>query len=207
MSEPSASELTVGRLLARNTLWNLLGLGAPLIVAVFAIPLLIDGLGLERFGILALAWMVVGYFGLFDLGLGRALTKLVAERLGAGQNAEIPPLVWTALLLMLLLGAIGTVVDGLLCPWLIGQVLKIPEALQTETLYAFYALALSIPVLVSTAGAGILEAQQRLGLRAAHPWACLPFWVLCACCLSLVAFIRLRSCWWRGDCLPGSRIC
>jgi len=165
MSESVASELTVGRLLVRNTLWNLVGLGAPLIVAVFAIPLLIDGLGLERFGVLALAWMVVGYFSLFDLGLGRALTKLVAEKLGAGQNADIPPLAWTALLLMLLLGAIGALVVGLLCPWLVSRALRIPEALQIETLYAFYTLALSIPILVSTAGLrGILEAQQRFGI-------------------------------------------
>ena len=34
-----------GRLLAKNSLWNLLGWGAPLLVALVAIPLLIKGLG------------------------------------------------------------------------------------------------------------------------------------------------------------------
>ena len=89
MSDQQAN-LTGGRRLARNVVWNLLGTGAPLLVAIVAIPLLIQGLGTARFGVLTLAWLVVGYFSLFDLGLGRALTKLVAEKLGKGQDDETP---------------------------------------------------------------------------------------------------------------------
>jgi len=66
-----------------------------MIVAVFCIPILIRGLGKERFGLLTLAWVLIGYAGLFDLGLGRALTQLVAQKLGAGEEREIPSLVWT----------------------------------------------------------------------------------------------------------------
>ena len=70
-----------GSLLARNTAWNLLGSGAPLLVAVFAIPLLIKGMGTDCFGVLTLVWMGIGYFSVFDFGLGRALTKRVLPRL------------------------------------------------------------------------------------------------------------------------------
>ena len=48
--------LASGRLLARNTIWNLIGNGAPMVVAIFCIPILIRGLGKERFGVLTLAW-------------------------------------------------------------------------------------------------------------------------------------------------------
>ena len=65
--------------LARNAVWNLLSLVAPMLVALGAIPALIRTLGADRFGILTLAWMLIGYCSLFDLGLGRALTKLVSE--------------------------------------------------------------------------------------------------------------------------------
>ncbi len=155
--------MTSGRVLARNTVWNLLGLVAPLLVALFAIPLLVHGLGTERFGILTLAWMVVSYFSLFDLGLGRALTMLVAEKLG--REREIPALVWTALVLMLVFGLAGGLLVAFLAPLLVHAVLNIPEALHAETLQAFYLLALSVPIMVTTAGLrGILEAQQRFGL-------------------------------------------
>jgi O-antigen/teichoic acid export membrane protein len=157
--------LTGGRLLARNTIWNLVGSGAPMIVAVFCIPIMIRGLGRERFGVLTLAWAVIGYASLFDLGLGRALTQLVARKLGAGENSEVPTLVWTSLVLMLVLGLAGALAAVLLSPWMVHRALHVPVALQPETLRSFYLLGLSIPVVISTAGLrGLLEAHQRFGL-------------------------------------------
>jgi O-antigen/teichoic acid export membrane protein len=154
--------LTGGRLLARNTIWNLLGQLLPMIVAVVAIPPLIRGLGVPRFGVLSLAWIVIGYFSLFDMGIGRALTKLVAEKIGAGEDHEIPALAWTALALMVLLGTLAGIATFALSPWLIHRVLKIPLDLQTETLHGFYLLAVSIPLVTLTSGwRGILEAQQH----------------------------------------------
>src|SRR6266404_9379753 len=143
--------LTSGRLLARNTIWNLIGNGAPMVVAVFCIPILIRGLGKERFGVLALAWALIGYASLFDLGLGRALTQLVAKKLGAGEDREVPTLVWTSLLLMLILGLAGALTAMLLSPWLVHRALNVPPALQPETLRSFYLLGLSIPAVISTA--------------------------------------------------------
>src|ERR1700729_602152 len=157
--------LASGRLLARNTVWNMIGNGSPLIVAGFSIPVLIQALGKERFGVLTLAWALIGYASLFDIGLGRALTQLVSKKLGAGEEKEIPSLVWTSLLLMLVLGAVGAVVVVLISPWLVRHALKIPEALQSESLRAFYLLGLSIPAVICAAGLrGLLEAHQRFML-------------------------------------------
>jgi O-antigen/teichoic acid export membrane protein len=157
--------LTSSRLLARNTAWNLLGNGAPMIVAVFSIPILITGLGKDRFGVLALAWALIGYAGLFDLGLGRALTQLVAQKLGVGQDREVPMLVWTSLALMLILGLVGTVVIMLATPLLVQRTLNVPVALQRESLRAFYLLGLCVPLVITTAGLrGLLEAYQHFRL-------------------------------------------
>src|SRR5713101_3770903 len=104
----SNASLTGGRLLARNTIWNLLGQLLPMAVGVVAIPPLVRGLGIDRFGLLSLVWIVIGYFSLFDLGMGRALTKLVADKLGANEEKSIPPLAWTSLLLMFLVGVLGS---------------------------------------------------------------------------------------------------
>src|SRR3981189_3248287 len=130
--------LAGGRFLARNVIWNLIGNGAPMFVAVFSIPILIHSLGKDRFGVLALAWAVIGYASLFDIGLGRALTQLVAKKLGGGEDHEIPALAWTSLLLMLALGAVGSVAIIAISPWLTHYALKIPEGIQPEVLRAFY---------------------------------------------------------------------
>src|SRR5258708_27686898 len=96
--------LTGGRLLARNRIWNLLGLVSPLLVGLVAVPILIRAMGVTRFGVLSLAWIVIGYFSLFDLGIGRAVTKLIADKLAAHEEHSIPPLAWASLLLLLVLG-------------------------------------------------------------------------------------------------------
>jgi O-antigen/teichoic acid export membrane protein len=151
-------------MIGRNTVWNLFGQVAPALAAVFTVPILIHGLGTERFGVLTLIWLVVGYFSIFDLGLGRALTQSLAERLGRDDHESVPPLVWTALGMMALLGLVGAAVATLAAPAL-QHGLKMPDALRVETLNAIYLLALSVPVVVSTTGLrGVLEARQRFDL-------------------------------------------
>ena len=145
-----------------------MGAGAPILVAIICLPVLKTKLGTDRLGIISLGWVVIGYFGLFDLGLSRALTKLVAERLGQRRAEEIPALVWTSLFLMAGIGVVGAVVAMLLVPWLVLHPLKIPAELRTETIRAFYWIGLSIPIVIVTAGLrGVLEALQRFRLATA----------------------------------------
>jgi O-antigen/teichoic acid export membrane protein len=159
-STPSA--LTGGRLLAGNAAWNLATQCAPMAVAVVTVPVLIAGIGTERFGILTLAWIVLGYFSLFDFGLGRALTKLVAEKLGLGEGASIPPLVGTALVLMTALGLVGALFVGLISPWLVRDALKISGPLRHESLQAFRLMAAMLPFVIGLSGLrGVMEAHQR----------------------------------------------
>src|ERR1700730_16269275 len=159
------SHLTSGRLLARNTIWNLLGNTAPMVGALICSPILIRGLGKDRFGVLTLAWALIGYASLFDLGLGRALTQLVSQKLGPEGDREDPSLAWTSLLLMLLCGVAGAVLIFCISPWLANHGLNVPGTLRREMLLAFRLLGLSIPFVVTTAGLrGLLEAHQRFGL-------------------------------------------
>jgi len=159
------SEITRGSLLARNTLWNTLGLILPLFVGLLAMPFLVHGLGTERFGVLTIAWMVIGYFSIFDFGLGRALTKLVAEKLGGEDHSSIPSLIWTATVMMGCAGLIGAVVVALLAEQMVYSWLNIGEAFQPESLNTFYILAVSIPFVIATTGfRGVLEAYQKFAI-------------------------------------------
>ncbi len=142
--------------------------GVPLAVALIAIPALLRPLGVERFGVLALVWALIGYTGLFDLGLGRAMTKLIADRLGHGEQASIAPLFWTGLLLMTAVGVAGTGAALMIAPWLVTEALRISPAVTEETLAAFRVVAIGIPVVTLGAGLrGVLEAHQRFKAIAA----------------------------------------
>ena len=144
---------------------NFIGQIVPLAVGIVTLPFIVRGLGPERFGILSLAWVVLGYFAVFDLGLGRATTKFVAEALGRGEETQVPRLVWTAVATQAMWGAIGALAMAGITPMLMQHLLKIPLELIDEAKLTFYILAFSVPVvLVSGSFRGVLEAYQRFDL-------------------------------------------
>ena len=149
--------------LLRHTFFNLIGLGAPLLVAVGTIPVLIHELGPSRFGLLTLIWAVVSYFGLFDLGLGRALTQQLAVVFADKDYQKVGPLVGTATVLMAVLGVIAGVLMAAAAPWGVGLINDVPD--RHEAINAVFAMALAMPFIVLTSGfRGILEAKHAYGI-------------------------------------------
>lgn len=154
-----------GKSVVKNAARNLAGQVLPFAVAIYCIPKLIEVLGVERFGFLALIWVVVGYLSIFDLGLGQALTKLVAERIGKGEQEHIPSLFWTAFWLMCGLGVFGLVVAEIVIFNLDIGILNVPIVFQNEALAALKIVAISLPFVIASSGArGMLEAHQRFDL-------------------------------------------
>jgi O-antigen/teichoic acid export membrane protein len=149
--------------LLRHTVFNLVGLGAPLLVAVGTIPVLIHELGSSRFGLLTLIWAVVSYFGLFDLGLGRALTQQLAVVFENNEHKKIGPLVGTATVIMAMLGVVAGVLMAAAASWGVGLINDVPD--RQEAINAVYAMALAMPFIVLTSGfRGILEARHAFGI-------------------------------------------
>jgi O-antigen/teichoic acid export membrane protein len=154
-----------GNVLARNTALNLGGRTISLLVAVFAMPYVIRHLGPDRFGLLSLAWIVVGYFALLDLGIGTATTKFVAEFLGKGNPDAVPKVVWTAVITQLCLGTVGGILLAATSPLLADRVFKIPVELHSEARLVFLILAFSLPIdLANGSLQGVLAATQRFDL-------------------------------------------
>src|SRR6266566_1325695 len=154
-----------GRLVARNTLYNVLGQALPVLIGIAAIPVTVRSLGPARFGLLGLAWAVLGYVGVLDLGLGRATTKFVAEYLAAGDRARLERVATLAVASQTVMGLVGGVAFALLAPLLAGRALGVPAALGSEAEGMFLALALSVPFAVLAASLrAILEAAQRFDL-------------------------------------------
>ncbi len=145
-------------------LYNLGGQVVPLVVGVLSTPLLLHVLGVERMGVLAIAWLVVGFSGFLDFGLSRSLTQITAEMSGTREVIRIPALVWTAVLFAGGLAILGTVAL-LACVGPLLDTLKISAALAPEARTAFPLFCFSLfPTILSALLLGIPTAYGRFGL-------------------------------------------
>lgn len=157
--------MTSLRRTATNVGFNLLGQAFPALVAIWVIPILVRSLGTERFGALSIIWVLVGYSSFLDLGIPRALTGIVAARVGGNRSDEVAPLIATGLLLLAAAGVAGGAALYFSRGWLVEGLLKVPPHLQAEVTHALVFTAVAIPFVVTTGGIrGALEGLHRFDI-------------------------------------------
>jgi len=164
-STPSYMEtnLLVSR---RRMIWdtglNFMGLVIPLVIGLVALPFIVSGLGGERFGIFSFALAALGTFSLLDLGMPRATTKFLAERLVDGDMEKFTKAFWTSLLSQFSLGLASGGLLMLAIPVLTGGILNVPASLIGDTRLSLLLIALQVPFVMVTSGTrGALEAGQK----------------------------------------------
>jgi O-antigen/teichoic acid export membrane protein len=121
-------------------------------------------MGATRFGLLGLTLALLEYSGLFDLGLGRATTKHVAEKLATGEE-EISHLVIGSVLSQVAFGLTGGILFALAAPLLANHVFVIPPDMKAEAVAVFRVLGALVPAtLLLVSLRGVLEAAHRFDL-------------------------------------------
>ncbi len=148
-------------MILKNSTFNLLGYLLPVVFAIIIIPMLLKILGVERFGILNIVWMIIGYFSLFDFGIGKGLTKVISEKIGNNNFDSIPKIFWSSIILM---AGIGIVLPLLILPFInnIVDVLNISPGYKKESRQIFILLLFSIPFITTSVGfRGFLEANYK----------------------------------------------
>lgn len=130
--------------------------------ALIFIPPLINGLGKERFGLLSLFWILIGYFSFFDFGIGKSVTKVIAEKIGNNDNDNIPKIFWNSLSFILWLSVFLMLIGFLTVPSLLNKFINISADLYDEASDTFYLIVFSIPLVTTTTSVrGFLEAYQK----------------------------------------------
>ena len=168
---------------ASDVAWSAAGLLAPLAVALIAIPPLLATLGAQRFGLLSLAWALTAMSGLFDLGIGRAATRLVAVQRGRDDANQAHATLNAALPIATLAGTFGALLMLAAAAFGAYRAIRFEPALDAEVQMAVLLLAPAVPLqtLIATYR-GVSEACQRfrgigivriaLGIaNFAGPWA------------------------------------
>lgn len=145
----------------RNTLYNLVGAAAPVLMMLASVPLYIHTVGEARYGVLALVWIFTGYFSFFDFGLGRATAYAIARARDEADQVRAQTF-WTALAVNLAFGAAGGLVVLAAAPPLFNEVFNLTPTLRAELAPALPWLALAIPLLtMEGVFSGALTGRER----------------------------------------------
>jgi len=146
---------------SRNTGYNLLGAAVPIALALVTVPAYLHLVGVERYGVLAIAWLLLGYFGLFDLGLSRATAHRIAAQRDAS-GADRAATLWTAIAVNLAMGLLGALVLWPTSLWYFSTQFEAAAALKAEMIAAVPLLAFSVPVATMTGVLlGALQGRER----------------------------------------------
>jgi O-antigen/teichoic acid export membrane protein len=147
--------------LQRHTLYNMVGGLAPIALSLATIPIYVSLIGEARFGVIAIIWLTLAYFGLFDLGLGKATAQRLAQKM-AGNLEQRARIFWTALSMNLALGLAGGALAWPLASLFLSHMLATDSVLQSELRSALPWLALAVPVLtLSSVLSGALQGRER----------------------------------------------
>lgn len=152
---------------ARNTGYNLASALVPIAVSLVILPLYIHTIGAERYGMVALIGALVGYFGVFDLGLSAAVTQRLAAT-PAGEFLARRQIFWTAAATNVGFGVAGGLLILPVAHYYAGHGLNAPADLMPEIGRAMWWLALALPValLNGVLRGGLLGAERFLELNA-----------------------------------------
>jgi len=145
----------------RDSLYNIAGSVTPLALALLTIPFYIDAVGTERYGALAIAWLILGYFGLFDLGLGRATAQRIAA-LHDSSDEHRARVFWTAALVNIGIGVVGGILLYFGATYFFENRFQADAPLIEEALVAVPWLAMAVPVATLTGVAsGALQGRKK----------------------------------------------
>jgi len=144
----NSTQITGSSVLLTNAAATFLSEAAVFVILLLLMPKLVLGLGTDGFGLFSLAWVVLGYLSLLDIGVSRAATKFVASALSDGNAERIADLSQSALVLNLLLGVLGGLLLVALRPLLLNSVLHVPVELQAQAKQVLWAVAIALPFLL-----------------------------------------------------------
>lgn len=128
-------------------------------VIFVTVPAYLHAIGADKYGVLSLVWIVFGYFGVLDFGIGRAATAAISR---ASDRRDAVHIIWSAVILNAVLGALVAALGGAA---FLAFARYSPGEMVDSVMLALPAMMFGIPVLMITATLnGALDAQERFKL-------------------------------------------
>lgn len=156
-----SEKLSEGSVLTKSIFFNFIGKVFPILAGFLSIPILVEMLGTERFGVLAIIWLIIGYFGILDFGFSKAIVYELGNelKLKEGNPSRV---IGSITAILLIVGAVLGVLVIAISPLVIAEISSIPSAFTEEVRLSFIVVGIGIPItIVGNAWRGVLETYQE----------------------------------------------
>lgn len=120
-----------------NSLMNVAGFIAPIVVNLIATPVLLNQLGPDSYGVQNLTNAIMGYFFVLEAGMTFAMIRYLAEDRARGEIERQRSFVKSGLLAFALIGIIGMIIIMLASGFFATRLFSIPVDLQLSATIAF----------------------------------------------------------------------
>lgn len=152
--------------LLRNTFFNLIGFGIPIILTLLFTPTLLQRMGTEGYGLWKVIISVLGLMGVLEFGLGTTIAKFIAEYSSSTDYDGMSSVITFGLLLVIIGGILITLPLYFFAPQIAPlisaeniQVNIVEEAIRIVS-FGFF------PMLLKSFGLAVPQGLQRFGIVA-----------------------------------------
>lgn len=147
-------------MILKNSMYNLAGMLLPIIIALGTIPFYIQIIGVERYGALAIALLLLSYFGQADFGIGRALTQRLAATHGSSPASQAST-VYSGFAIIGLFGVVTGALSALAAYWYFSGTFDVEQGLRSEMMQSIWVIALFSPTIaISGVATGSLAGKE-----------------------------------------------
>ncbi len=147
----------------RNTFFAGIGQISIMLINFLLVPYIISKTGIERYGIWALAYSVIGFIALLDFGIGDIYTKFVAEYIAKGSMEELNRIISSGFTFSIFIGLMFS--SALLLRSQVLGFFKFNQIYMQEAYFVLtWAIMIFIFLFVSGIFNGLLYGMQRLGV-------------------------------------------
>ncbi len=145
-----------------NSVMGVLSWFLPIVLGFVSTPVLVRGLGHEIYGVYAIILGFLSYS--FTFGIGRVASKYVSEFTATGDREKISQAVSATLIFSILVGAAGAVALALLTPYLVREVLLLPETSRAAAETGLYIASVTgLMVMISQVFQNTLQGVHKFG--------------------------------------------
>lgn len=156
--------MSLAHKIVRNTAFAALGYFWGTLVSLFLTPYIVSHIGLERYGVWSIVFVVVGYMGLLDFGIGYAFTPYFAEAAARKDEERISQLLTTGVVFSVLFAVAIIALTMALAPPIV-RLLNIPSELQSEAIFILVGAGFVLSIRNGSGVFGsILNGLQRMDI-------------------------------------------